>query len=126
MDRAAPRIKGIVPQFLVSDLERSLDFYTQKLGFEEEFRYQDFYAGVQRDGHTIHLKAATPSPEERRNRRENEHLDVTCGVEGLDVLHEACRQNGVEVTQAPRDMPYGREFYVADLDGYILGFLETR
>ena len=118
------RLKSMSPQFLVADLQRSLEFYTDKLGFEVDFQYEGFYAGVRRDGHSIHLKMGEPSPDERANRRRNEHLDILFSVEGLDRLHHELGEQAVEVTLPPRDMPYGREFYIADPDGYILGFLE--
>jgi catechol 2,3-dioxygenase-like lactoylglutathione lyase family enzyme len=35
-------IKRMSPQFLVADINRSIDFYTKQLGFEVAFRYEDF------------------------------------------------------------------------------------
>ena len=43
----ASKIKKMSPQFLVTDIEPSIEFYTKKLGFDVAFRYEDFYAGVQ-------------------------------------------------------------------------------
>ena len=34
------------PQLLVADIDRSIEFYTKRLGFDLDFRYEDFYAGV--------------------------------------------------------------------------------
>ena len=70
------RIKKMSPQFLVTDLDRSLEFYTKKLGFDLDFRYEDFYSGVIKDGYSIHLKLGEPTVEERQNKRENEDLDI--------------------------------------------------
>ena len=39
------KIKQMSPQLLVTDLERSLEFYRTELGFEIDFLYEDFYAG---------------------------------------------------------------------------------
>ena len=122
---AASTIETMSPQFLVADIERSLQFYTSKLGFDLDFRYGDFYAGIKRDGHSIHLKLGDPSPQDRAHRRDNEHLDVTFSVQGLDAIYEDLRSRAVAITQPLREMPYGREFYVSDPDGYILAFLET-
>ena len=121
----ASTIKTMSPQLLVADIERSLEFYTDKLGFEIDFTYDDFYIGIKRDGHSIHLKLAKPSPEERAYRKDNDHLDVTFSVQELDALYEILRSRSVTVTQPLREMPYGREFYVSDPDGYILAFLEV-
>ena len=62
--------KSMSPQLLVQDIERSLEYYILKLGFDLDFRYEDFYAGVSRDGHAIHLKQGVPSTHERANRKD--------------------------------------------------------
>lgn len=118
------RIKKMSPQFVVSDLERSIEFYTKKLGFDLDFRYEDFYSGVIKDGHSIHLKLGAPSIEERQSRRDNEDLDVVFSVKGIEELYEEYSVKSIEFIQPLRDMAYGKEFYVTDPDGYILGFLE--
>jgi predicted enzyme related to lactoylglutathione lyase len=115
-------IKRMSPQFLVADINRSIDFYTKQLGFEVAFRYEDFYAGIIKDWHSIHLKLAKPS--ERQNKRSNEHLDITFSIEDIEDLYEDIKAKSAEVIQTLRDMPYGREFYIVDPDGYILAFLE--
>jgi predicted enzyme related to lactoylglutathione lyase len=112
------------PQLLVTDIDRSIEFYTKQLGFDLDFRYDDFYLGIIKDGYSIHLKLDKPSIEERENRRNNEHLDIIFAVEGIEDLYEEILNNSVEVLQPLRDMPYGREFYVADPDGHIIAFLE--
>jgi len=114
------------PQFLVADLERSIEFYMQKLGFSIEFRYEDFYAGIMKDGNSIHLKSGNPSAEERKNKRENEDLDLVFSVENVDGLYNDLVNKSVEITQPLCERPYGKEFYVADPDGYIIAFLEEK
>ena len=117
-------IKKMSPQLLVADIDRSIEFYTKKLGFELEFRYEDFYAGIIKDGYTIHLKSGRPSPEERKNKRENEDLDIVFSVEGVEDIYNEFSIRAVEMVQQLCDRPYGKEFYIADPDGYILAFLE--
>lgn len=53
---AQPEIKKMSPQFLVKDIEQSIEFYIKKPGFELDFFYDGFYAGIVKDGHSIHLK----------------------------------------------------------------------
>ena len=120
------RLTGMSPQLLVADLDRSIRFYTEQLGFDLDFRYEHFYAGIVRDGHSIHLKLAHAPRDERQFRRENEHLDITFTVEDNDAAYSDVRNRTVPVTQPLREMPYGREFYVSDPDGYILAFVETK
>jgi predicted enzyme related to lactoylglutathione lyase len=119
-----PRIKKLSPQLLVCDIGRSIEFYTMNLGFEVDFRYEDFYAGIIKDGFSIHLKVCDSLIGARPNRRDNEHLDIVCSVEEIEFLHREILTKSVEVIQPLRDMPYGREFYIADPDGNIIAFVE--
>jgi predicted enzyme related to lactoylglutathione lyase len=125
MDTAAhPKIKKMSPQFLVNDICRSIEFYTKKLGFDVDFLHEDFYAGIIKNGFSIHLKLGRLSTEERKNKRENQDLDIVFSVESVDDLYAELVNKSVEITQPLCDRPYGKEFYIADLDGYILAFLE--
>jgi len=112
------------PQLLVTDIKRSIDFYTQKLGFSLDFRFEDFYCGISKEGYSIHLKWAKPLMEERANRRNNEHLDIVFSVEGIGDFYKDFVDKSVEIIQPLRIMEYGKEFYIADPDGYIIGFMQ--
>jgi predicted enzyme related to lactoylglutathione lyase len=118
------RIKKMSPQLLVTNLGHSIEYYTKKLGFEVEFLFEDFYAGLIKDGFSIHLKSGTPSIEERENRKSHEALDILFSVTELEDLHNEMLNKSVEIIQPLREMPYGREFYIADPDGYLIGFLQ--
>jgi catechol 2,3-dioxygenase-like lactoylglutathione lyase family enzyme len=115
------KIKKMSPQLLVADLERSLDFYTTHLGFEIDFRYEDFYAGISNKGHSIHFKLGKPVQSD-----EAEHLDLYFSVEAIEKLFEDFKSGPVTIVQTLREMPYGREFYITDPDGYILGFITEK
>jgi len=117
------RIKKMSPQFLVADIESSIEFYTKKLGFDVEFRYEDFYAGITRDGHSIHLKMSQ-LPIDKASKRSTEDIDIMFSVDNIEDLYEDISNKSVEITQPLRPMPYGKEFYVTDLDGHIIAFLE--
>lgn len=119
-----PKIRNMSPLFLVADLEQSLDFYLQQLGFEVDFRYEDFYAGILKDGCSIHLKAGYPEPGERISMKGDDHIDITFAVDDIHELFEAIKQSQVTIVQPLRQMPYGQEFYIADPNGYVLAFLE--
>ena len=81
------RIKKMSLQLLVADINRSIEFYTKKLGFDIDFRYEDFYAGICKDGYSIHLKTGKPSIDERESRRKNEDLDIVFSVDGIEALY---------------------------------------
>jgi catechol 2,3-dioxygenase-like lactoylglutathione lyase family enzyme len=120
------KIRSMSPQLLVADLNRSVEFYTGKLGFEESFRHEDFYSGIVNGEHSIHLKLVDSVTEERQSKKNYEHLDITFSVDGIEDLYNNLRGRSVEVTQSLRTMPYGQEFYIADPDGNIIAFVEAR
>jgi predicted enzyme related to lactoylglutathione lyase len=118
------KIKKMSPQLLVTDLDNSIAFYIEKLGFELEFRYEDFYVGIIKDGCSIHLKSGKPSVEERKNKKENNDLDIVFSVDNLDGMYERFLKESVEIVQPLCERPYGKEFYITDPDGYIFAFLQ--
>ena len=79
-NQTKPRLTSFAPQFLVDDLQRSIDYY-QRLGFSFGEPWGGFYAIGSLDGLELHLKEAPKDPAERRHRRESEHLDASAGVE---------------------------------------------
>ena len=117
------RIRKMSPQLLVADIEDSIAFYTKKLGFDVDFRYEDFYAGIIKDGYSIHLKLSK-SAVRNEGKGSNEDIDIIFSVDDIEGLYEQLSTISVEFTQPLRKMPYGREFYVADPDGHIIAFLE--
>jgi len=121
----AIRITGIAPQFLVNDLERAIAYYGDKLGFELDFKYQDFYAAVSRDGFAIHLKCAPKLPGVREDRKQNEHLDAYISVTGIRDLFRELETRGAQVIRPLEQRPWAcMDFYVEDPDGNVLCFSE--
>lgn len=118
-------IKKMSPLFLVTDLERSIDFYMKTLGFDLNFRYEDFYAGIVKDGWSIHLKSGSPVREERKSKRDNGDTDIVFSVDAIEELYDQLSNKSLEIVQPLREMPYGKEFYIADPDGYIVAFLSA-
>jgi catechol 2,3-dioxygenase-like lactoylglutathione lyase family enzyme len=113
--------KQMSPQLPVTHIERSIEFYTKKLGFSVDFRYEDFYAGIVKDGYSIHLKCSAPQGNDGRNK---EDLDITFSVDSIERFYEELLSKSIDIIQPLRDMPYGREFYIADPDGNRIAFIE--
>jgi catechol 2,3-dioxygenase-like lactoylglutathione lyase family enzyme len=112
------------PVLRVADLPRSLAFYRDQLGFAVEFEYGGFYAGVVREGCHIHLKCGPKAPRDQAAFEREEGIDVCLGANDARSLSGQCAAAGVSFTVPLRQMPYGKEFYVRDPDGYILGFVQ--
>lgn len=104
----------------MSNIERAIRFYVEQLGFAVAFRYEDFYAGLENNGNVIHLKT-TEHPVKRKGY---DDLDLIFTVEDLQGLFEAISKREITIVQPLREMPYGKEFYIADPDGNVIAFME--
>ncbi len=125
--RNAAQITGIAPQFLVDDLDRAIAYYRDCLGFELDFKYESFYAGVKRDGFAIHLKQAAKLAADRAHRKQNEHLDAYIAVSGIRDLFRELQSRSAVVIRPLEERPWAcMDFYVEDPDGYILCFSEQK
>jgi catechol 2,3-dioxygenase-like lactoylglutathione lyase family enzyme len=117
-----PRVTSFAPQFLVDDLPRSIAYY-EKLGFTFGEPWEGFYAIGHIDGLELHLKQAPMNKDERRYRRENEHLDAAAGVDGIEAFYKQCVANGAVILRPLMPTEWGtKDFYVEDPDGYVVSF----
>jgi catechol 2,3-dioxygenase-like lactoylglutathione lyase family enzyme len=117
-----PRVTSFAPQFLVGDLTRSIAYY-EKIGFTFSEPWEGFYAIGHLDGLELHLKEAAKNQDDRRFRRDHEHLDAAAGVDGIDAFFNTCVANGVTILKPLAPTEWGtKDFYVEDPDGYIICF----
>lgn len=124
MSAYVSRLQYVAPVLRVADLGRSLMYYRDRLGFDLEFNYEGFYASVIRDGCRVRLNCSAPLERDQKAFEAAEHLDACFGVEDAEALANAFASSGAVLSVKLRSMPYGREFYVRDPDGYILGFIQ--
>src|SRR5215470_9631600 len=105
-----PTVEEIAPSFYVTDLGRSLDWYTRVLGFGVAWTAAH-HAGV-RLGPALIVLHQAPA----RTDKSVCHLRIASGVDDYVAQIEAA---GHPVTAAPKDRPeYGmREAHVRDPDG---------
>lgn len=116
------RLTSLAPQLLVDDLARSIAWYTQ-LGFTFGEPWDGFYAIGERDGFEIHLKESPRSAAERAHRREQEHLDASAGVDGIEAFYAECVARGAKILKPLARTEWGTmDFYLEDPDGNIIGF----
>ena len=116
------RVTSFAPQFLVDDLERSIAYY-RKIGFTFGEAWDGFYAIGYLDGLELHLKEAPKNQAERRHRRDNEHLDASAGVDGIEAFYEQCVASGAAILKPLMPTAWGtKDFYIEDPDGYIVCF----
>ena len=128
----------MTPVFQVKNVQASVDFYRDKLGFHARYQNGDAMAIVERDGTDIILTRA--DDESWKTRANFLQRPVASGaesflpgtgscrirVEGVDELYASYQAQGVvHRNGALRDQPWGvRDFVVVDLDGNALAFFE--
>jgi catechol 2,3-dioxygenase-like lactoylglutathione lyase family enzyme len=125
----------LIPELDVSDLDRSLNFYVNVVGFSVLYdRPEERFAFLDLDGARLMLEeAAGPgrrfrtAPLERPyGRGVNFQIEVT----NIDALHERVRKAGFGPLIPMEERWYrrggmelgNRQFVVADPDGYVLRF----
>jgi catechol 2,3-dioxygenase-like lactoylglutathione lyase family enzyme len=109
------------PVLQVSDLSRSLKYYTEVLGFAEDFRFGE-YAGVRNGDALLHLCAHTIHTRPIGGGA----AFVIC--DEVENYHKEIRAKGAIVNVKPDDRHYGmKDFTVLDPDGNHINFgCETR
>lgn len=121
-------ILQIAPQFFSTDMQATLDYYHDTLGFACVGTWQDppVYAIVARDQQHIHFRCAPP-PTASPDKYADELLDAYVLVEDADALYAEYAARGVEFTRGLGDTPWqSREFVVKDCDGRLLAFGANR
>jgi catechol 2,3-dioxygenase-like lactoylglutathione lyase family enzyme len=123
---------AVSPFFIVSNLQRALDFYRDDLGFEVTFTGPDtdsFFATVQRDAAQILLKVVADGVEALPNRRRHPDArwDAFIYVADPDTLASEFESRGVVFSAPLSDTDDGlRGFELADRDAYLLFFGRPR
>jgi lactoylglutathione lyase len=114
-----PRFSGSFAILEVSDVERSLRFYTEELGFQITFSFPDegppVFASLElEDG----SKLAIGGP---KDPVETGSTALWLYTDDVDAAFGALREAGVEVVAEPEDQPWGeRVASLKDPDGYTI------
>jgi catechol 2,3-dioxygenase-like lactoylglutathione lyase family enzyme len=122
MSELSPRV---IPSLLARDLDETLRFYQEVLGFEiTGLHPQDaepFWAEVTRDGASIHFYNDPPV-----GTPDRPVMSGTLYFHPSDVLELAAEiEDKVDFAWGPEGMDYGmREFAVRDPNGYLIAFWE--
>jgi uncharacterized glyoxalase superfamily protein PhnB len=123
-----PILTGAAPQLFVTDINKSCQFFTQKLGFSIAFVYGDppFYGQVARDRAHLNLRCVS-SPVLDTELVEREGLlsaaMTVATADEIEQLFLEFRSAGVTFIQTLRTEPWGaRNFIVKDPDGNLLLF----
>jgi catechol 2,3-dioxygenase-like lactoylglutathione lyase family enzyme len=124
-------MQAISPCFIVSDVDDTIAFYRDQLGFETRFRAPEqspFFAIVGRDRAQLFVKAEkSVAPVPNHKRHPHLRLDAFVYVEEPDALAAEFAGKGVAFSSPLKDTHDGlRGFEITDRDGYVLFFGRPR
>jgi catechol 2,3-dioxygenase-like lactoylglutathione lyase family enzyme len=120
------KVTDSIPQLRTTDLEASIRFYTEQLGFSLAFRYQDFYAGVCAGERTFHLKRVDEQDPSIPFVRAGGHVHLYIQVDGVGAAAEELAARHVRLTRGVYETPYRtREIALEDDQGHTLIFYEN-
>lgn len=113
-------ITGFAPQLRTTDLEESIRFYTEKLGFTVEFRYEDFYAGIRAGSQVFHLKLVD-EPDPSIPYVADQGFHIFFKTEGVAALAAKLKANDVPLVKDVHETAWGtREAVINDDQGHTL------
>ena len=106
--------------FPVSNLNNSIAFYTEKLGFEKTFEWGEpmYYAVVKRGGVGIHLTKRSDGGSPSKY-----HRALYVFVNDIDKIYKELKKHKVQMVNdlEPRDYKM-KDFDIEDPDGFIITF----
>jgi uncharacterized glyoxalase superfamily protein PhnB len=124
------RLRGITPSFTATDLQRSIAFYRDVLGFVigDQWRENGELAGCELHAGAITFMLGQDDFAKGRDRQKGIGARVWCSTaQDLDKLAAEIKARGGVLDQEPQDMPWGsRVFMITDPDGFKLTFVQAK
>jgi uncharacterized glyoxalase superfamily protein PhnB len=120
------KIIGIAPQLVVNDVLATANYYCEILGFKLIGGIFDppVYSMVERDGFQIHFGKADQDEFVSNTNFRKIAVDFMLWVPEIDSFFQEVRTKNAEIIQEIKQKPYGREFLIKDLNGYIVGIVD--
>ena len=126
-DRKQPeslRLHSAGPSFTVDDLDKSLAFYRDVLGFTQKDQWMEngVVTGVELVAGSVTFWLGQDDWKKGRGRGKGEGFRLYCGTtQDVDALAARVRSTGTSLADEPRDMEWGgRAFAVRDPDGFLV------
>ena len=116
------KLASASPSLTVDDVEASLAWYTEVLGFRAKERWESDgkLAGVEVAAGSVSFYIGQDDWKKGRDRAKGEGFRVYCTTtQDVDALADGIRSRGGRLFEEPHDEPWGgRSFSVADPDGF--------
>jgi predicted enzyme related to lactoylglutathione lyase len=120
-----PTMTGVSPVLLVADLDRSVEFFRDRLGFDcAVYGDPPNFATASRDEATFLLSLATDTDRIVPNWHVVDKMwDAYIRVDDVDAVYAEAQERGAGIDYTIYDAPHGfREFGVQDPDGHDIAF----
>jgi catechol 2,3-dioxygenase-like lactoylglutathione lyase family enzyme len=113
--------RSATAQLRTTDLARTIRFYTEVLGLELVFQYEDFYAGLRAGEQMIHLKLVDAPDPSIAYVAAGGHLHLYLETDDAAALAAAIEAKGAALEKRVHDTPWGtREFILRDDQGHVI------
>jgi uncharacterized glyoxalase superfamily protein PhnB len=110
------------PSFTVNDVEKSVAFYRDVLGFTvgERWEQDGKLTGVMLQAGDVLFMLGQDDWKKGRDRKKGEGFRIYCTTKGdVDALAKGIESRGGTLDQQPQDQPWGsRDFSLTDPDGF--------
>ena len=121
------RLRAITPMITATDLQASLDWYRDVLGFTlaQEYKQGDQVVGVRLVAGAAEMMLTQDDFAKGRDRKKGVGLRLYCTTtQDVDQLAAAIKERGGQLAQEPTDQPWGaRDFAVVDPDGFSISIM---
>jgi predicted enzyme related to lactoylglutathione lyase len=122
------RLRGLEPSLTASDLQRSIAFYRDVLGFVagEEWREGGALTGIALHAGAITFYLTQDDFAKGRDRQKGVGMRFRCSTaQDIGKLATEITARGGVLDQEPKEMPWGeRVFMISDPDGFKLTFVQ--
>ena len=121
------KVSNVIAQLRTTDLKSTIQFYTSRLGFELDFEFNDFYAGIKvAESQLIHLKLVDEKDPSIDYVRNNGHFHLFLVVDDAESTADTLRANDVTFHSNIENTAWGtKEFYILDDQGHVLCFAQS-
>jgi uncharacterized glyoxalase superfamily protein PhnB len=116
------RLRRLMPALTVNDLQASVAWYRDVLGFivAEEYKWDGKVMGFRLQAGATEFLLGQDDFAKGRDRVKGAGLRLYCiTAQDVDTLAAAIRERGGQLSQEPADQPWGaRDFAIVDPDGF--------
>ena len=121
MEKSSVRVRGIIADLPVPDIEAAKDFYSGYLGLSDEEFNLGWVARFTSPDTGAHLQVVT------QDAAASENPVISVQVDDVDTAYDDAQRRGYEIVHPLATEPWGvRRFFVRAPDGNVLNILQHR